>query len=68
MLDGAELAAALVAQPGDTEKALTVYEEALFPRSENAATESAANLSICFSPDAPQTLVDLMNQYRGDAN
>ncbi|MFD5520033.1 FAD-dependent oxidoreductase [Streptomyces sp. NPDC127066] len=68
MLDGAELAAALIAHPGDTEKALTVYEEALFPRSGNAATESAANLAVCFGPDAPQSLVDLMNQYRGEAD
>ncbi|WRZ88735.1 FAD-dependent monooxygenase [Streptomyces sp. NBC_01007] len=68
MLDAAELAAALVAHPGDTEKALTVYEEALFPRSAASAAESAANLSVCFSPDAPQSLVDLMNQYRGDTN
>ncbi|WP_328551888.1 FAD-dependent oxidoreductase [Streptomyces sp. NBC_00358] len=68
MLDGAELATALVAHPDDTEKALAVYEEALFPRSERSATESAANLSICFAPDAPQSLVDLMNQYRDEVN
>ncbi|MGW3668877.1 FAD-dependent oxidoreductase [Streptomyces sp. NPDC005141] len=67
MLDGAELGAALAAHPDDAEKALAAYEEALFPRSEISATESAANLSICFGPDAPQSLVDLMNHYRGDA-
>lgn len=68
MLDGAELGKALAAHPDDAEKALTAYEEALFPRSEISATESAANLSVCFSPDAPQSLVDLMNHYRGEAD
>ncbi|MGW6600201.1 FAD-dependent oxidoreductase [Streptomyces sp. NPDC055036] len=65
MLDGAELAAAIVAHPGDTEKALTVYEEALFPRGEAAAVESADNLTLCFSPDAPQGLIEQFALYRG---
>ncbi|WP_326695415.1 FAD-dependent oxidoreductase [Streptomyces sp. NBC_01766] len=65
MLDGAELAAAVVAHPGDTESALAVYEQALFPRSEPSAEVSAANLQISFRPDAPQGLLDLMDSYRG---
>ncbi|MGP2441712.1 FAD-dependent oxidoreductase [Streptomyces sp. JW3] len=32
MLDGAELAEALAAHPGDVEAALTAYEQAMFPR------------------------------------
>ncbi|MEV6418275.1 NAD(P)/FAD-dependent oxidoreductase [Streptomyces sp. NPDC051662] len=68
MLDGAELAAAIVAHPGDTEKALTVYEEALFPRGEAAAVESADNLTLCFSSDAPQGLIDRFALYRGQTD
>lgn len=68
MLDGAELALALAAHPDDTEKALTVYEDALFPRSEQAAAESAANLEVCFGPGTPQSLLDLMDSYGPDAD
>ncbi|MEU5088874.1 NAD(P)/FAD-dependent oxidoreductase [Streptomyces sp. NPDC021356] len=38
MLDGAELGKALAAHPGDVEAALTEYERAMFPRSEEAPT------------------------------
>ncbi|MFH8804611.1 FAD-dependent oxidoreductase [Streptomyces sp. NPDC017936] len=48
MLDGAELALAVAAHPGDTEAALAAYEGALFPRSEASAAESAANLDTMF--------------------
>ncbi|MFF1703261.1 FAD-dependent oxidoreductase [Streptomyces sp. NPDC058252] len=67
MLDGAELATAIAAHPDDVEKALTAYEEALFPRAEEAAIASAANLDICFSPGAPQSLVDLMAAYGAES-
>ncbi|MEV4643087.1 NAD(P)/FAD-dependent oxidoreductase [Actinoplanes sp. NPDC049548] len=58
MLDGAELGRALAAHPGDVETALSAYEKELFPRSEKAAAEAAANLEICFRDDAPQSLID----------
>lgn len=48
MFDGAELALAIAARPGDTEAALAAYEEDLFPRSEASAAESAANLNTMF--------------------
>lgn len=48
MFDGAELALAIAAHRGDTEAALVAYEEALFPRSEAAAAESATNLDTMF--------------------
>ncbi|MEU9211896.1 NAD(P)/FAD-dependent oxidoreductase [Streptomyces sp. NPDC048415] len=67
MLDGAELATALAAHPDDVEKALTAYEEALFPRAASAAAGSAANLTLCFGPDTPQTLVDQMAVYRSES-
>ncbi|MFJ3492183.1 FAD-dependent oxidoreductase [Streptomyces sp. NPDC086091] len=59
MLDGAELARALAAHPGDPEAALGAYEERLFPRSERAAADSAANLVDLFRADAPQAVLDL---------
>ncbi|MCX4775771.1 FAD-dependent oxidoreductase [Streptomyces sp. NBC_01264] len=65
MLDGAELAAALLARPGDREGALAAYEEALFPRSAAAAAESADNLELCFGADAPLGLVERMASYAG---
>lgn len=59
MLDGAELAGAIAARPQDVEAALASYEEALFPRSEQSAAESADSLVRCFRQDAPQGLLDL---------
>ncbi|HEX4721220.1 MAG TPA: NAD(P)/FAD-dependent oxidoreductase [Pseudonocardiaceae bacterium] len=59
MLDGAELGQAIAAHPGDTEAALAAYEQALFPRSEAAAAESAQNLVVCFRADAPKGLLDV---------
>lgn len=50
MLDGAELASAIAAHPGDREAALSAYEEALFPRSRAAAADSARSLDTMFGP------------------
>ena len=58
MLDGAELGRALAAHPGATEAALAAYEQALFPRSETSAAESAASLELMFGPDALRRLLD----------
>ena len=63
MLDGAELAEALLAHPNDVETALASYEATLFPRSEATAAEANHNLSVSFQPDAPQGMLDLMAQY-----
>ena len=57
MFDGAELAQALVAHPGDVEAALLAYETALFARSSVAAAESERILRLCFGDDAPHSLV-----------
>lgn len=57
MQDAAELAAALLAYPGDTETALSGYEQAMFPRAEHAAADSAASLTVCFADDAPKGLI-----------
>ncbi len=63
MLDGAELAEAILAHPDDVETALASYEAALFPRSEAAAAESASNLINTFRSDSPQGMLDLMARY-----
>ncbi|MDX6742370.1 NAD(P)/FAD-dependent oxidoreductase [Actinocorallia sp. A-T 12471] len=52
MLDGAELAHAIAAHPGDVEAALTAYETALFPRSEASAADSAGQLDLMFGEHA----------------
>ena len=58
MLDGAELGQVIAAHPGDAEAALAAYESALFPRSEASARESAGNLVVCLSDDAPRGLLE----------
>lgn len=62
MLDGAELAEAIAAHD-DLETALTVYETALFPRSEIAAAISAANLTDFFRPDGLRIARDLFTSH-----
>ncbi|MFH8533231.1 FAD-dependent oxidoreductase [Streptomyces tendae] len=64
MLDGAELGQAIVAHPSDVEKALAAYETALFPRSQDKATESAHSLELCFGPDPVGSLVALFSGGR----
>ncbi|MFE4214314.1 FAD-dependent oxidoreductase [Streptomyces sp. NPDC056844] len=63
MFDGAELGRALAAHPTDTETALSVYEAALFPRSEQTAAESARSQDILFDARAPQPLVDMFTSF-----
>jgi 2-polyprenyl-6-methoxyphenol hydroxylase-like FAD-dependent oxidoreductase len=58
MFDGAELAQALAAHPGDVEAALSAYEKELFPRSAAEAAAAQRILNVCLGPDAPQSLVD----------
>lgn len=57
MQDGAELALALAAHPGDLEAALDAYEQDLFPRGEAAATDGSELYALMFGPDAPHALV-----------
>ena len=56
MLDGAELALALVKHAPHTAPALREYEEAMFTRSEQSAQASIEGLEQCFGPTAPQGL------------
>ncbi|MFE6941801.1 FAD-dependent oxidoreductase [Streptomyces chartreusis] len=66
MIDGAELGQALAAHPGDTEAALSVYEKALFPRSEETARQSAESLETIFNDRAPQPLIDMFASFATD--
>lgn len=59
LYDGAELAKALLAHPGDVESALAAYEGALFPRSNEVAKSSAENLTRFFGENAPGSVVEL---------
>ncbi len=58
MLDGAELAMAIVAHPDDIEAALAAYEAAMFPRSQSAAAKAHQTLALCFGNHAPFSLID----------
>ncbi len=58
LLDGAELALALVAHPGDTEAALSAYEATMFARSHAAAEGAHAMLDMLLGETAPHGLVD----------
>lgn len=64
MFDGAELARALAARPGDAEAALLAYETALFARSSAAAAESQRVFRLCFGDDAPHSLLDFFAQQQ----
>jgi 2-polyprenyl-6-methoxyphenol hydroxylase-like FAD-dependent oxidoreductase len=58
LLDGAELALALVKHGDDVETALGEYEAAMFPRAAASAEQSAVGLEGCFAADSPRALVE----------
>ncbi|MFJ6988075.1 MULTISPECIES: FAD-dependent oxidoreductase [unclassified Streptomyces] len=58
MYDGAELAKAIAAHPDDIEKALTVYEEALFPRSASFYADAHEIIDLVIGERAPYGLID----------
>ena len=57
MFDGSELGKAIAARPDDLDAALIAYEQALFPRSAEAAADDI--LDLCLGENAPQSLIDL---------
>ncbi|MFJ1640358.1 FAD-dependent oxidoreductase [Streptomyces sp. NPDC088256] len=57
MYDGAELGKAIATHPCDIERALTVYEEAMFPRSTEAAADGMQLNGLLFGDDAPHSLI-----------
>lgn len=60
--DAADLARAIIANPDDAEAAFEAYEADLFPRSEEAAVDTAENLERCFGPNSPNDLVAFFSQ------
>ena len=60
MYDGAELGKAIAAHPDDIEAALAEYEQAMFPRSAQAAAEADKTHQLIFGDNAPASLLDLL--------
>ncbi|MGY4644306.1 hypothetical protein [Cellulomonas sp. URHB0016] len=46
---------------------MAAYETALFPRSADAAGESAGNLDLMFSEDSPRALVEMFEGFDAEA-
>jgi len=63
MIDGADLAKAIIAHPGDIESAIAAYEAVMFPRAHGKAAESAANLALAFQADSPQGMLELFASH-----
>ena len=62
MYDGAELAKAIIANPGDIEAALETDEHALFTRTREVAEMSAQNLQLLSGGSAPRSVVEIFNR------
>ncbi|MGW2722121.1 FAD-dependent oxidoreductase [Streptomyces sp. NPDC001492] len=63
MLDGAELGKAMAAHPDDTEAALAAYEQAMFPRSAEAATFGGGEMpGIDSEANTARGLIDMFTQ------
>ena len=61
MLDGAELAQALLAHGDNAEAALTTYEQVMFRRSAAEAANARETVELIFGSQAPHALADLFN-------
>jgi 2-polyprenyl-6-methoxyphenol hydroxylase-like FAD-dependent oxidoreductase len=62
MYDGAELAKAIAANPGNVEAALLAYETDLFPRSASEAPEADRMQEVLFGDNSPQSLLDFFTE------
>jgi 2-polyprenyl-6-methoxyphenol hydroxylase-like FAD-dependent oxidoreductase len=63
MIDGADLASAIIAHPGHIETAFAAYEAAMFPRAKEKAAESAAGLELAFEANSPQGMLDFFASH-----
>jgi 2-polyprenyl-6-methoxyphenol hydroxylase-like FAD-dependent oxidoreductase len=63
MIDGADLARAIIDHPDDIEGAFDVYEPVMVVRAEKSAAASASNLELAFEENAPQGMLDLFASY-----
>ena len=61
LMDGAELAASIVAHPGDIDAALAAYEEAMFARSATVAAETETLFELCLGEGAPASLAAMFS-------
>jgi 2-polyprenyl-6-methoxyphenol hydroxylase-like FAD-dependent oxidoreductase len=61
MLDGAELAQAIAANPHDFEAAFAAYEEVMFARAEAEAIAARETIELIVGAGAPHGLVNLFN-------
>ena len=66
LFDGAELGHAITTHPDDIEAALTVYEEAMFSRSELEAADAHVILELCLNDSAPFGLINFFTSATGD--
>jgi 2-polyprenyl-6-methoxyphenol hydroxylase-like FAD-dependent oxidoreductase len=60
MLEGAELADALVRHSGDVKAALAAYEEPMFARAALEAVDAHRMLELCLGDDAPSGFIAMM--------
>jgi 2-polyprenyl-6-methoxyphenol hydroxylase-like FAD-dependent oxidoreductase len=58
MIDGADLAKAIIEHPNDIERAFATYEAVMFPRAHEKAVESAGGLELVFEANAPQGILE----------
>jgi 2-polyprenyl-6-methoxyphenol hydroxylase-like FAD-dependent oxidoreductase len=63
MIDGADLARFIIAHPDDIESAFAAYEAAMFPRAQEKAAESAANLELAFQANSPQGILEFFASH-----
>jgi 2-polyprenyl-6-methoxyphenol hydroxylase-like FAD-dependent oxidoreductase len=59
LMDGAELAKAIAAQPDDIEAALGAYEQAMFSRSAAVAADTEKLFELCLGEQAPASLAGM---------
>ncbi|HWO63886.1 MAG TPA: NAD(P)/FAD-dependent oxidoreductase [Umezawaea sp.] len=62
LYDGAQLAQAIVAAPGDVETAFTAFAEQMLPRSATSSIEGYQSFEQTFGYNAPAYLRDMMNR------
>jgi 2-polyprenyl-6-methoxyphenol hydroxylase-like FAD-dependent oxidoreductase len=67
LVDGGELARALIEHGTDVEAALDAYEKPMFARSEASAEMSAQGMELCLHPDAPGPLVEVFSSVPNQA-
>jgi 2-polyprenyl-6-methoxyphenol hydroxylase-like FAD-dependent oxidoreductase len=63
MIDGADLARAIIEHPHRIETAFATYEAAMFLRAKEKAIESAAGLELTFERSSPQALLDFFASH-----